>query len=45
LGYYFAFKLGNFGAAAALSLIMLLIGVVAAYAVVEWTSLFKTELN
>jgi multiple sugar transport system permease protein len=43
LGYYFAFKLGNFGAAAALSLIMLLIGVVAAYAVVQWTSIFKPE--
>ncbi len=45
LGYYFAFKLGNFGAAAALSLIMLFIGVIAAYAVVEWTSLFKSDLN
>lgn len=45
LGYYFAFKLGNFGASAALSLIMLLIGLVAAYAVVEYTNMFKTELN
>jgi len=43
LGYYFAFRLGNFGAAAAVSLIMLLIGVVAAYAVVQWTSIFKPE--
>ena len=43
LGYYFAFKLGNFGAAAAVSLIMLLIGVIAAYAVVQWTSMFKPE--
>jgi multiple sugar transport system permease protein len=45
LGYYFAFRLGNFGAAAAISLIMLLIGVVAAYAVVQWTSMFKPEAN
>lgn len=45
LGYYFAFKLGNFGAAAAVSLIMLLIGVVASYAVVRWTSIFKIESN
>ena len=45
LGYYFAFKLGNFGAAAAVSLIMLLIGVIAAYAVVQWTSIFKPEAN
>jgi multiple sugar transport system permease protein len=43
LGYYFAFRLGNFGAAAALSLIMLLIGVVAAYAVVQWTSMFRPD--
>ena len=45
LGYYFAFRLGNFGAAAAISLIMLLTGVVAAYAVVQWTSLFKSDLS
>lgn len=45
LGYYFAFSLGNFGASAAVSLIMLLIGVVASYAVVRWTSIFKIEAN
>ncbi|CAN5463119.1 sugar ABC transporter permease [soil metagenome] len=45
LGYYFAFSLGNFGASAAVSLIMLLIGVVASYAVVRWTSIFKIEAS
>jgi multiple sugar transport system permease protein len=45
LGYFFAFRLGNFGAAAALSLLMLLTGVVAAYAVVRWTDLFKSEIS
>jgi multiple sugar transport system permease protein len=43
LSYYFAFRLANFGAAAALSLIMLLIGLVASYVVVEWTGVFKLE--
>jgi multiple sugar transport system permease protein len=43
LSYYFAFRLANFGAAAALSLIMLLIGLVASYVVVEWTGIFKLE--
>lgn len=45
LGYYFAFSLGNFGASAAVSLIMLLIGVAASYAVVQWTSIFKLEAS
>jgi multiple sugar transport system permease protein len=45
LGYYFAFKLGNFGASAAVSLIMLLIGLAASYVVVQWTSIFKLESN
>lgn len=34
LGYEFAFKLGNFGASAAISLVLLLTGLIAAYAVI-----------
>ena len=37
LAYAFAFGLGNFGAASALSLLMLLIGLGAAYVVIRWT--------
>jgi len=40
LAYSFAFDLGNFGAAAALSLLMLLIGLVASYVVIQWTDFF-----
>jgi multiple sugar transport system permease protein len=43
LGYFFAFTLGNFGASAAVSLVMLLIGVIASYVVVQWTGIFKIE--
>jgi multiple sugar transport system permease protein len=43
LSYYFAFRLANFGAAAAASLVMLLIGLAASYVVVEWTGVFKLE--
>jgi multiple sugar transport system permease protein len=45
LGYYFAFTLGNFGASAAVSLIMLLIGLAASYVVVQWTGIFRIESN
>jgi multiple sugar transport system permease protein len=43
LGYAFAFELGNFGAAAALSMLLLVIGIVAAFIIIRATSLFKTE--
>jgi multiple sugar transport system permease protein len=45
LAYSFAFDLGNFGAAAALSLLMLLIGLVASYIVIQWTGFFKIEAS
>lgn len=40
LAYALAFELGNFGAAAALSLVMLLVGLGAAYAVIKATGFF-----
>jgi multiple sugar transport system permease protein len=43
LAYSFAFELGNFGAAAALSLLMLLVGLGAAYLVIKWTGFFHLE--
>jgi multiple sugar transport system permease protein len=43
LAYSFAFDLGNFGAAAALALIMLIIGLGASYLMVRWTGFFKIE--
>lgn len=43
LAYNFAFELGNFGAASALSLLMLVIGLGAAYLVIRWTGFFKIE--
>jgi multiple sugar transport system permease protein len=43
LAYSFAFDLGNFGAAAALALIMLAIGLGASYLMVSWTGFFKVE--
>jgi len=43
LAYSFAFDLGNFGAAAALSLLMLLIGLGASYVVIQWTGFFKID--
>jgi multiple sugar transport system permease protein len=43
LAYSFAFDLGNFGAAAALALIMLAIGLGASYLMVRWTGFFKIE--
>jgi multiple sugar transport system permease protein len=43
LAYSFAFEIGNFGAAAALSLFMLLIGLVAAYVVIRLTGFFQIE--
>jgi len=43
LAYSFAFEMGNFGAAAALSLLMLLIGLGASYLVIRWTGFFNIE--
>ncbi len=43
LAYNFAFELGNFGAASALSLLLLLIGLGAAYLVIRWTGFFNIE--
>ena len=43
LAWSFAFEVGNFGAAAALSLLMLSIGLIAAYVMIRWTGFFKIE--
>lgn len=43
LGYEFAFGLGNFGASAAISLLMLLIGLLGAILILRGTSIFRTE--
>jgi len=43
LAYNFAFSLGNFGAASALSLLMLVIGLGAAYLMIRWTGFFTIE--
>jgi multiple sugar transport system permease protein len=43
LAYSFAFDLGNFGSAAALSLLMLVIGLGAAYFVIRWTGFFDIK--
>jgi multiple sugar transport system permease protein len=45
LAYSFAFDLGNFGAAAALSLLMLLVGLGAAYLVIRWTGFFDIDIR
>jgi len=43
LAYSFAFDLGNFGASAALALIMLIIGLGASYLMVRWTGFFNID--
>jgi multiple sugar transport system permease protein len=43
LAYSYAFDVGNFGAAAALSLLMLAIGLVGAILLTRWTGFFKIE--
>ena len=45
LGYEFAFTLGNFGASAAVSLVLLLSGLIAAYAVINFTDFYSTETD
>jgi multiple sugar transport system permease protein len=43
LAYYFAFTYGNFGAAAAISLLMVAIGLVGALAIIRLTGFFRTD--
>ncbi len=43
LSYDFAFTLGNFGAAAAVSLVLLAIGLIAAYLVITFTGFYQTD--
>ncbi len=43
LAYYFAFEMGNFGATSALSLLLLVIGLGAAYLLIRWTGFFNIE--
>jgi multiple sugar transport system permease protein len=43
LAYYFAFEMGNFGAASALSLMLLAIGLGSAYLIIRWTGFFNIE--
>jgi multiple sugar transport system permease protein len=43
LAYSFAFDLGNFGASAALALIMLIIGLGASYLMVRWSGFFNID--
>jgi multiple sugar transport system permease protein len=43
LAYSYAFDVGDFGAAAALSLLMLVIGIVGAYVLIRWTGFFQLE--
>ncbi len=43
LSYYFAFSIGNFGAAAAISLLMVAIGLVGATLIIRATGFFRTD--
>jgi multiple sugar transport system permease protein len=43
LAYNFAFEMGNFATASALSLLMLVIGLGAAYVTISWTGFFNIE--
>lgn len=43
LSYYFAFSLGNFGAAAAISLLMVAIGLIGATVIIRATGFFRTD--
>lgn len=45
LSYAFAFELGDFGAAAAISLLMLAIGLVGALVVIATTDFFRTDVS
>jgi len=43
LSYYYAFRIGNFGASAVVSVMMMIIGIVTAYAVIRGTGFYSTE--
>ena len=43
LSYYYAFRIGNFGASAVVSVMMMIIGIVTAYAVIRATGFYSTE--
>ena len=43
LSYYFAFNYGNFGAAAAIALLMVAIGLAGALAIIRVTGFFRTD--
>ena len=43
LSYYFAFSIGNFGAAAAISLLMVAIGLIGATLIIRATGFFRTD--
>ena len=43
LSYYFGFNLGQFGVAAAISLLMVAIGLVGAFAIIRLTGFFRTD--
>jgi len=45
LGYEFAFGLGNFGASAVISLLMLLIGLAGAVLILKGTEIFRTDVG
>ena len=45
MGYYYAFKLGNFGASAVVSVLMMFIGIVTAYVVIRVTNFYSTDFS
>ena len=45
LAYYYAFRIGNFGASAVVSLIMIVIGILCAYAVIRATNFYSTDIT
>ncbi len=45
LGYFFAFTDGNFGAAAAISLLMVAVGLLGALLVIRLTGFFRTDVS
>jgi multiple sugar transport system permease protein len=45
LAYYYAFRIGNFGASAVVAVIMMVIGIICAYAVIKVTKFFSTDIT
>lgn len=43
LGYAFAFEIGNFGASAAISLLMVVVGLIAATVIIKFSGFYQTE--